>query len=340
MAGRQETQASSGTRGRGGGGGDWGRGRGDGWRGRDRGRSGAPRPPPPDHFVSLRVPSELAAPYFDAAHAALRLHSEGALEPFLVGSETAHVTLAVVRLNGEESKGESGDGKDDENKTADASPATKWDGSKPQSDPARVEAATRALAAAAKTISEAALEGGEEGGEERNETATTSVASALLSNLSLLPELGTFGGSSGGKGGSYSSGKVLWLKPDDGLGGRALAAAERAVSAALAAEAAVLVGPSSAATPAPAPAAKQLFTPHVTVAKVRWVPPPSRGWRRGGGAPPPPPSSIPDEAHRGAFAGLQKSALFGAPELELCRIGSSRPGRYYEVVATAKIAVG
>ena len=125
MAGRQETQASSGTRGRGGGGGDWGRGRGDGWRGRDRGRSGAPRPPPPDHFVSLRVPSELAAPYFDAAHAALRLHSEGALEPFLVGSETAHVTLAVVRLNGEESKGESGDGKDDENKTADASPATK-----------------------------------------------------------------------------------------------------------------------------------------------------------------------------------------------------------------------
>ena len=207
-------------------------------------------------------------------------------------------------------------------------------------DVAKLPPATRALAAAAKTISEAALEGGEEGGEERNETATTSVASALLSNLSLLPELGTFGGSSGGKGGSYSSGKVLWLKPDDGLGGRALAAAERAVSAALAAEAAVLVGPSSAATPAPAPAAKQLFTPHVTVAKVRWVPPPSRGWRRGGGAPPPPPSSIPDEAHRGAFAGLQKSALFGAPELELCRIGSSRPGRYYEVVATAKIAVG
>ena len=67
-----------------------------------------PQQPPPDHFVSLRVPSDVAALFFDAAHAALRGYAGGVLEPYLVGRETAHVTLAVVRLN--ESIKESGAG--------------------------------------------------------------------------------------------------------------------------------------------------------------------------------------------------------------------------------------
>lgn len=208
----------------------WRRGGRGGGQGRGRG-GGAPRSsPPPDHFISLRVPSEIAAPYFDAAHAALRSHAGGVLEPYLVGRETAHVTLAVVPLN--ESGRDSGhEGGGDGNKTTGAAPKISKYAHRPQQrDPLKVEAATRALVAAAKAISEALLEG--EGGGTGDEAATTTVASALLSNLSLAPELGTFGGGRGTR--------VLWLKPDDGVEGRALAAAERAVARALEAEAAVL----------------------------------------------------------------------------------------------------
>lgn len=325
----------------------WNGGRqGGGWR--HGGRSGgALRPPQPDHFISLRVLSEVAAPYFDAAHAALRSHAGGVLEPYLVEREAAHVTLAVVRLNGDggkksgsnesnEGEGEGGVG-DGENAAESAARKTNRNASRPrqkQRDPLKVEAATRALVAAAKAISEALLEGGEgaEGGK-GNEVAvtTTTVASVLLSNLSLAPELGTFGNSRGAR--------VLWLRPDDGVEGRALAAAERAVARALQAEAAVLwpelssSSASASAAAATAPPA-QLWTPHVTLAKVRWLP--ANTWRRlwfAGGSRPP--SSIPEDAHLGALDGLPRSSLFGAPELELCRIGGRGEGQYYEVVATA-----
>lgn len=317
-----------------GGGESWRRGEGEGQRGRGFGRG----TPPPDHFVSLRVPPELAAPFFEAAHAALRGYDGGVLEPCLVRRETAHVTLAVVRLNREESKrsgkgeGGSGDGGQEGWKTAGAS---RNDASSrlPQqmSDPRKVEAATRALAAAAKLISEASLEGEgeeEEGKDGQMKRITTSVASALLSGLSLAPELGTFG-----------AGKVLWLRPDDGFGGRALAAAERAVARALEAEAAAL-GLDGQSYASSKPARARSFTPHITLAKVPWSPPPGRSWRPaaggiGGAAAP---LAIPEEAHRGALAGIPRSALFGATELELCKMGSWDPeGRYYEVVATAKI---
>ena len=357
-----------------GGGGRGGRGRGgrsSSGRGRGRGR---PPPPPPDHFVSLRVPSDIAAPFFDAAHASLRGYAGGVLEPYLVGRETAHVTLAVVRLN-ESSSGEGGGGgwrrggdggrggggggeedeKEEEREPAGAAAevaasrnAASWK-QQQRRDPLKVEAATRALVAAAASISEALLEvereAGEGGGNGDDEAAkaTTSVASALLSNLRLEPELGTF-----------SQGRVLWLKPDDGFGGRALAAAERAVARALEAEAAVLLGAGadgggSGGRPSSSRPAKP-FNPHITVAKVPWSP--RTRWRHSPGAagktasasssprgPRPPPTSIPVEAHAGALEGLPRSALFGAPELELCRIGSSSEGQYYEVVATAKISV-
>ena len=83
---------------------------------------------------------------------------------------------------------------------------------------------------------------------------------------------------------------------------------------------------------------------------MRWVPRNYAGsWRSAGGSASSPsassprrsllPSSIPEKAHLGALAGLPRSSLFGAPELELCKIGGRSEGQYYEVVATAPIAV-
>ena len=56
-----------------------------------------PPPPRPDHFVALRVPLDVAAPLFGAAHAALTA-ADGGASKHCIEAASAHVTLAVLRL--------------------------------------------------------------------------------------------------------------------------------------------------------------------------------------------------------------------------------------------------
>lgn len=228
-----------------------------------------PRPAPPDHFFALRVPLVLAQPPFDLLHAALGPR----LGETLVDAASAHVTLGVVRLAGD----------DDAGAGQDETEAERWAPRPP--DPARLASAVAALHSAAASLP------------------------APLT-LSLDPHgLGTFGR------------RVVYLGVRDGGCGAGLRGAEAAVGRALEEVGLVEAGGRPAAQ-------QQSFTPHVTVAKVRW----------GGRV-----RFIPPAAVAAADTALKASGWAGARfevgALQLCAMGGRVAGEYYRVVEEVEFSV-